>query len=38
MRNVLIRFVLLLMVGFSALAQADRIRDLTTVGAFVITP
>jgi len=32
MRNVLIRCVLLLTVGFSALAQADRIRDLTTVG------
>ena len=32
MRNVLIRFALLLMVGFSTLAQADRIRDLTTVG------
>ncbi|MFK8259155.1 flagellar basal body P-ring protein FlgI [Erwinia sp. AnSW2-5] len=32
MRNVLIRFALLLAVGFSTLAQADRIRDLTTVG------
>lgn len=32
MRNVLIRCVLLLTVGFSTLAQADRIRDLTTVG------
>ena len=32
MRNVLIRFALLLTMGISALAQADRIRDLTTVG------
>ncbi|CCG86948.1 flagellar basal body P-ring protein FlgI [Erwinia piriflorinigrans] len=32
MRNVLIRSVLLLSMAISALAQADRIRDLTTVG------
>ena len=32
MRNVLIRSVLLLTLAVSALAQADRIRDLTTVG------
>ncbi|ADP12244.1 flagellar P-ring protein precursor [Erwinia sp. Ejp617] len=32
MRNVLIRTALLLTLALSALAQADRIRDLTTVG------
>lgn len=32
MRNVLIRTALLLTLALSALAHADRIRDLTTVG------
>lgn len=32
MRKIMLQLALLLLAGVSALAQADRIRDLTTVG------